>query len=148
VARVRVADVTDRVIRAALAALALTALISGVWASVAPRGFYEDFPGAGRAWVAADGPYNEHLARDFGALNLALAIVTIVALVTLARAAVIAAALAWIAYGVPHLVHHVRHRDVFDTADQVGTLGALALALVLPAIVLVAELRRDTRREV
>ena len=35
--------------------------------------FYDDFPGLGRSWVAADGPYNEHLVRDVGALNLALA---------------------------------------------------------------------------
>jgi hypothetical protein len=139
--------VPDRVIRCALAVLALTALVSGVWASVAPRGFYDDFPGAGRSWVAPDGPYNEHLVRDFGALNLALATVTIVALLTLGRAVVVAAALAWIAYTVPHVVYHARHRDVFDTVDQVATLGGLALALVLPTIVLVAELQRRARHE-
>jgi hypothetical protein len=139
---------TERVIRSALAALTAASLVSGVWASVSPRGFYDDFPGGGSQWVAADGPYNEHLVRDFGALNLALTVVTVVALVTLARAAVIAAAGAWIAYTVPHLVHHVRHRDVYDTADQVGTIGALVLALVLPAVVLVAELRRPPGRDI
>jgi len=134
---------TDRVIRSALAPLALVALLCGVWASVAPRGFYDEFPGAGRTWVAVDGPYNEHLMRDFGALNLALAVVTIVALVTLARAAVVAAAGAWIAYAVPHLIYHVRHLDVYDdTVDQVTSIGSLALALVLPGVVLVTELRR------
>jgi hypothetical protein len=139
--------VTDRVIRSALLALALAALVSGVWASVSPRGFYDDFPGGGRQWVAVDGPYNEHLVRDFGALNLALTAVTVVALVTLARAVVVAAALAWIAYTVPHLVYHARHLDVYDTADQVGTIAGLVLALVLPAVVLVAELRRPARRD-
>ena len=139
---------TDRVIRSALAALALAGAVSGVWASVSPRGFYEDFPGGGQTWVAVDGPYNEHLMRDFGALNLALTVVTVVALVTLGRAVVVAAALAWIAYAAPHLVYHARHLDVYDTSDQVSVITALVLGLVLPAVVLVAELRRTTGREV
>ena len=58
----------DRVIRAALAALAVVGLSSGLWAEFSPRSFYDEFPGGGRAWVAANGPYNEHLVRDFGAL--------------------------------------------------------------------------------
>jgi hypothetical protein len=85
---------------------------------------------------------SEHLVRDFGALNLALAVVTIVAAVTLGRAVVLAAAGAWIAWSLPHLVYHLRHRDVYDALDQVLNLTALAGALVLPAIVLVTELRR------
>ena len=80
----------ERVIRAALVALAVVAVSAGVWASVSPRAFYDNYPGLGHAWVAADGPYNEHLIRDFGALNLALAVMTIVAAVTLGRAVSIA----------------------------------------------------------
>lgn len=128
--------------RAALALLALTGLATGLWATLSPRSFFDGFPGAGREWVAADGPYNEHLVRDFGSLNLALAAVSIVALVTLGRAVVTAAALAWIVYGVPHLVYHARHLDVYGTGDQVGTIGALILALVVPVVVLVADRRR------
>jgi hypothetical protein len=131
-----------RVIRVALVALALIALWTGGWATVSPRAFFDTFPGAGHAWVAADGPYNEHLIRDFGALNLALAAVTIVAAVTLGRAVVIAAALAWLLYQVPHLVYHARHTDVYDSSDKVAVLAALALAVVLPVVILVAERRR------
>jgi len=131
-----------RAIRVALVLLALTALGTGVWATVSPRAFYDTFPGAGHSWVAADGPYNEHLIRDFGALNLALAAVTIVAAVTLARAVVIAAALAWLLYGVPHLVYHARHIDVYDSGDKAAVLVALALSVVLPVVILVAESRR------
>ena len=40
------------------------ALVVGVWALVLPRSFYDDFPAAGRHWVSALGPYNEHLVRD------------------------------------------------------------------------------------
>ena len=50
-----------------------------------PQSFYDDFPGLGRAWVSVDGPYNEHLVRDVGALNLALLVLFVVAWVRLDR---------------------------------------------------------------
>jgi hypothetical protein len=133
----------ERVLRAALALMVLTGLVTGLWATLSPRSFYDRFPGGGSEWVAADGPYNEHLVRDFGSLNLALAVLSLVALLTLARAAVTAAALSWIVYGVPHLVYHARHLDVYGTGDQVGTIAALVLALALPVVVLVADRRRS-----
>jgi hypothetical protein len=133
---------TGRVERAALAALAVVGLVTGLWAALAPRSFYDDFPGGGRSWVAADGPYNEHLVRDVGALNLALAVVTVVALVTLGRDVVFAAALAWLVFQVPHLIYHARHVDVYDGSDKVATIASLVLAVVLPAVVLVAVRRR------
>src|SRR5215471_7792509 len=127
----------ERVIRAALAALAVSGLVVGLWAAFAPRSFYDDFPGGGRSWVAPDGPYNEHLVRDVGALNLALTAAVIVALVTLSRAAVIGAGLAWLVYSVPHFVYHLRHLGIYDTSDKIGNVVALGLACVLPVIILV-----------
>ena len=138
---------TARVVRAALAALLVVAVPVGLWATLSPRSFFDEFPGGGRTWVAADGPYNEHLVRDFGSLNLALAAVTVVALVTLARPVVLAAAAAWILYSLPHLVYHLRHLDLYDTTDQVLNIAALVGGLVLPVIVLVAELRRPAERQ-
>ena len=129
--------------RIGLVLLGLIGLQVGTWATLAPESFYDDFPGGGRSWVAADGPYNEHLIRDFGSLNLALAVVTIVAAVTLGRAVVIAAALAWLAFQVPHLVYHARHLSVFDSADKVAVIVGLAAAVVLPIVILVAESRRS-----
>jgi hypothetical protein len=127
-----------RVARSALALLFVQGLIVGVWAAAWPRSFYDDFPSGGRAWVAADGPYNEHLVRDFGDLNLALAGVTLVALVSLTRLVALAAALGWIVYQAPHLVYHLRHLDLYDTTDKVANVTALVLALVLPVVVLLA----------
>jgi hypothetical protein len=127
-----------RVARSALALLFVQGLIVGVWAAAWPRSFYDDFPSGGRAWVAADGPYNEHLVRDFGDLNLALAAVTLVALVSLTRLVALAAALGWIVYQAPHLVYHLRHLDLYDTTDKVANVTALVLALVLPVVVLLA----------
>jgi len=131
-----------RVIRAALVALAFIALWAGLWATVSPRAFYDNYPGAGHAWVAADGPYNEHLIRDFGSLNLALAAVTIIAAVTLGRAVVTAAAVAWLLFQVPHLVYHARHLSVYASADKAAVMVGLVLSVVLPVVILVAESRR------
>lgn len=125
----------DRVLRVLLVLLALGNVQVGVWATFAPRSFYDDFPGGDRSWVALDGPYNEHLVRDFGATNLALGILTIAALVWLTRTLVITAGLAWIAYGVPHLVYHLRHLDVYDTGDQVANVVVLSLAPLAGAVV-------------
>ncbi len=125
-----------RAARIALALLLVQGLFVGAWAALWPRSFYDDFPGGGRAWVAADGPYNEHLVRDFGDLNLALAAVTLVALLAFTRWVVLAAALGWIVYGTPHLIYHLRHLDLYDTSDKVANVAALVLALVLPIVVL------------
>jgi hypothetical protein len=127
--------------RIALALLFAQGLIIGTWAAAWPRSFYDDFPGGGRSWVAADGPYNEHLVRDFGDLNLALAVVTLVALIAFTRSVVLAAALGWIVYQTPHLVYHLRHLDLYDTSDKVANVTSLLLALVLPIVVLLGARR-------
>ena len=127
----------DRLARIVLAVLAVSGAIVGVWATLAPRSFYDDFPGGGRSWVAPDGPFNEHLVRDVGSLNLALTVLTVAAAILLVRSLVVVAALGWLAYGIPHLVYHLRHRDVYDTGDQVASLVSLALVPALAVVALV-----------
>src|SRR3954447_17815194 len=106
--------------RIVLALLAFSSGVVGVWATFAPRSFYDEFPGGGRTWVSLDGPYNEHLVRDVGELNLALTVVTVFALVVLSRTLVLAAAIGWLVYSVPHLVYHLRHLDPFSGGDVVS----------------------------
>ena len=129
-------------VRIGLALLVLVSAQVGFWAALSPRSFYEDFPGGGHSWVAADGPYNEHLVRDFGDLNLALCLVTVVAAVTLVRATILAASGAWLIYSVPHLVYHLRHLDVYDGVDKAGNVVALAIVVVVPALLLWSALSR------
>jgi hypothetical protein len=120
-----------RLHRVALAIIAGGSLVVGVWAQALPRSFYDDFPGAGRVWVAVDGPYNEHLVRDVGGLNLALAFVAVAALVTGSLAVARAAGGGALLYGVPHLVYHAANLSPFDAADSVAmlvSLGMVALA--------------------
>ena len=128
--------------RILLGMMAAASALIGFWAGLAPRSFYNDFPGTGHPWVSPDGPFNEHLVRDVGWLNLALALVALVAAVTLARAAVGAAAGAAIVSGVPHLVYHVAHLDLYRTSDQIGNVVTLSLGPLAGAIVLVLTFRR------
>jgi hypothetical protein len=111
--------------RVALWVLVLGSTMVGLWALAAPQSFYDDFPGMGRVWVAVDGPYNEHLVRDVGALNLALAFVAAMALVSGSALVARAAGGAALIYGVPHFAYHALHLDPFDTGDSVAMLVSL-----------------------
>jgi hypothetical protein len=138
--------VREWIVRIVLVIWAAVSLQLAAWALIAPRSFYDDYPGFGRHWVSVDGPYNEHFVRDFGALNLALAVVTIAALITLSRPMVIAVAVAWLAWGVPHLVYHLRHLDLYSTTDKVLNVVALAALAVVAVVVLALTLTTPARR--
>jgi hypothetical protein len=122
--------------RISLAVIAGASAVVGVWAQAFPRSFYDDFPGAGRVWVAVDGPFNEHLVRDVGGLNLALAFVAVLALVTGSLVAARAAGGGALIYGVPHLAYHALHLDPYDTGDQVALVVSLGLAVVAALVAL------------
>ena len=127
-----------RVSRIGLAVLAVSALPLGAWVAIAPRSYYDSFPGLGSHWISPDGPYNEHLMRDFGALNLALGVFTVCAAVWLLRPMVIAAALAWIVYPLPHIAYHALNLGRYDTGDKIGIIAALAFAPIVAIVLLVA----------
>jgi hypothetical protein len=123
--------------RAVLVLLALAGLLTGGWASFAPRSFYTDFPGVRRGYVAADGPFNEHLIRDVGAMFLALAALAVAALLVRGLLAARLAALAWVVFSVPHLTYHASHLDMFEPADQWANVIGLSLLVLLPLAVLI-----------
>lgn len=129
--------------RIGLGYLLINAMLLGPWATIAPRSFYDNFPGLGRSWVSVDGPYNEHLIRDVGALNLALAVVLIAAFVTLSRQLVTVAAVAALAWGLPHFVYHAFNTEPLSTGDNVLSLGGLALASAYPIVLLYLAPRLD-----
>lgn len=125
----------DRGARVALTVMAIGSGLVGVWAAFFPRGFYDDFPGLGHHWLALDGPFNEHLARDVGELSLALTLLAVVAAVSLARPLVRATAAAFLVDGALHLAYHLRHLHAFPSGDRVA--GVVSL-LVGPVAALVA----------
>jgi hypothetical protein len=126
---------TTSVVRAGLGILALLQGIVGVWASLVPTSFYRSFPLPGHPWVSLLPPYNEHLTRDVGELNLALTVVLTAAAVTgrwlLSAVAVGAAAV----YAVPHAVFHFLHLEGFPTPDAVAQSVGSVLQLVVVAVV-------------
>jgi len=114
--------------------------VVGVWAALLPTQFYDSFPGLGLGpWVGVDGPYNEHLIRDVGALYLALAAAGIYAACATGIQAGRAVGIAWIVFSVPHLAYHAQHIEGFDglnLAVEIVSLSStivLALPLLLPA---------------
>jgi hypothetical protein len=118
--------------RIILAITALIGLFAGSWAAFLPQSFYDSFPGVGFGpWVAVDGPYNEHLVRDVGALYLALAAASIYAAVVMGVQASRAVGIAWLVFSVPHLTYHLHHLEGFTPLDAVGQVVALGSTVVL-----------------
>jgi hypothetical protein len=118
--------------------LAVAAAYQGVWAAAFPRSFYKDFPAPGLHWVAALGPYNEHLAVDVGALNLALLVLSVWALRRPTRESLAVTGGAWLIYNAIHFLWHMLHLHDFPIIDKIsvavilGGLLILSILMVLP----------------
>ena len=107
---------------------------AGLWAVLAPRSFYDSFPGLGRSWVSVDGPFNEHLVRDVGGLFCALAAVAVFALVQRTATASRAAGIVLLVSGVPHALYHAASTEVLEsTGDVVASVGGLVVGVALAA---------------
>jgi len=131
----------DRYTRVLLAIVAIGYIGVGAWAALAPRSFYDNFPGGGHQWVSADGPFNEHLVRDVGVLNLALAAVALAVLLRPSRYLIQVLAGAELVYTLPHLLYHAAHLDVFDTSDKVALMVSLAVTVLAPIGLLLSSSR-------
>ncbi|MFC4456114.1 hypothetical protein [Deinococcus sonorensis] len=120
--------------RVALAYLGITSMLVGLWALVFPRAFYDQFPGVG-VWVAGDGPYNEHLVRDVGGLNLSLALLSWYAVRQPAQVPGSVVGWAVLASAVPHFLYHSVHlQTIAARADQLSSLAGLLASVVCAAI--------------
>ncbi|NGY62977.1 hypothetical protein G7043_29055 [Lentzea sp. NEAU-D13] len=128
-------------LRAGLAFLALVQAIIGGWPLLAPKLFYDNFPLPTNQWVAYFPPFNEHLLRDFGSLNLALCVVLVFAAVTMERRLIQAALVGYLVYAVPHLIFHLGHLSHMPFADQVGNVVSLVAVVLIPLALLPLTLR-------
>src|SRR5436305_1836971 len=102
--------------------MAVTPLLVGVWATASPRGFYDQFPGAGHHWVSAVGAYDEHLVRDVGALYLGSLVLLALTWAWLDRRLVQAALISYAVAALPHLIYHLTALDGFSVGDGVAEL--------------------------
>ena len=136
-------------VRLGLWAMAFLSLLSGIQQQFAPRSFYDDFPGFGMHWVVVDGPYNEHLLRDIGGANLALAVVILFAIAQPTPGLVRAVAASILVAQIPHFIYHSAHLDLLPaTLDRVLQTASLALTLAIPIIVLLRAggIRQDGKK--
>jgi hypothetical protein len=122
-------------IRFALIYMAVAMGSVALYILLAPRTFYEDFPGWAQ-WVSALPPYNEHLLRDFGSAGLGLAVLAALAGLWLDRRLVQAAAIALLAGNLPHTIYHFTTTESYSASDNVASLGGLVLQCALPLLVL------------
>ncbi len=111
--------------------LALVELGIGVVATLTPRVFYDDVPG-----VSLASPYSEHLMRDVGAMNLALAAVIFVAAITMEQLMVRTALTAYLVFAIPHLLFHVTHHQHYPTTVAITETTGLVVAVLLPVALL------------
>jgi hypothetical protein len=123
-------------IRFGLIYLAVTIGWVAVWILIAPKGFYDNFPGGSAHWVSALPPYNEHLERDFGATSLGLAVLAALAAMWMERRVIQATAIALFVAGVPHFAYHLTTTEHYSTGDNVLSLTGLALDALLPLAIL------------
>ncbi len=124
-------------LRGGLLLVAATTLGAGLWALPFPRSFYGDFPFPGWGWISTLGPYNEHLVRDYGAMNLALGVLLVSAAISPERRLSRVALLTYLVFAIPHFVFHAtqtHHFSLFHNALQLGSLGLLVL---LPGALLI-----------
>jgi hypothetical protein len=127
--------------------LAVPQLVVGIWAIVAPRSWFDSFPGFGPRLVAAEPPYNQHLASDVGAGFLATGVALLVAVIWANRTGIQIALVAYVAFTLPHVLYHATHpahalSGVDNVANSLALAGGLVLALVLAWAVHVGGHRR------
>ena len=110
-------------------------LVVGLWAVLAPTNWFESFPGFDPRLVAAEPPFNQHLATDAGAGFLATGVMLLVAAIWANRAAIHIALLGYVAFTVPHVLYHATHpADALTGAEDVVNTLTLASGLVLAAV--------------
>jgi hypothetical protein len=133
--RSRVPDRFAGVLRAGLVGLATLQAVDGIYALIAPRSFYDDFP-FGRGWVAALPEYSEHLVRDVGGLFLATAVVLLAAAIYLERRLVAVALISFLAFSLPHSIFHAFNLGSYSTGDLVANALGLGATVAVPVLLL------------
>jgi hypothetical protein len=126
-----------------LGGLAISQAVVGIWALLAPSGFYQSFPAAGHAWISLLPPYNEHLVRDVGALSLSLTVLLTAAAAVASHSLIRLAVTAYAVYAIPHTVFHGLHLQGFPALDTVAQMAGFATQLLAATLALLTTFPRD-----
>lgn len=115
--------------------LAAPQLFVGLWAVTAPGNWFRNFPGFDPRLVAAEPPYNHHLASDAGAGFVATGVVLLVAAIWGNRASLLTALLAYAVFTVPHVLYHATNpADALTGFEDVTNVLALGSGLILAGV--------------
>lgn len=115
--------------------MAVPQLAVGLWAVVAPASWFDSFPGFDPRLVAAEPPYNQHLATDAGAGFVATGVALLAAAIWANRAGVRVALLAFVAFTIPHTGYHALNpSDLLSGSEDIVNVLTLASGLVLAAV--------------
>lgn len=132
----------------ALSFSALLGLFVGGWAYFAARSFYDSFPGILGSWVSVDGPFNEHLIRDVGAMYLALAAASVGGLLWRHPLVFRVLGLAWTVFGLLHFLYHAGHLEHMSLEAAIGEMVALGVSLMLGILLLIPDRAADAVKTV
>jgi AhpD family alkylhydroperoxidase len=136
----------DRLTRTALLSVGVPQLIAGLWLRIAPHDFYENFPGLGAHWVRVLGPYDGHALTDYGAALIGFSAgLVAVALFPRLRALPVMVS-AWLLAAIPHLAYHLAATGPLSATSNVINISLLAGSVIVPAAVLVIDLRSHAAR--
>jgi hypothetical protein len=131
-------------VRIGLVALGIPNIAAGAWAVLAPQGWYDNFPGWDPRLVAAEPPYNAHLATDAGAGLLASGLVLLVAAWLADIRSVRLALVAFAAFAIPHAAFHTFNpSDGLTDAQDIQNASVLVFSVVAAAVLFVASGRRQ-----
>ncbi|HMK12881.1 MAG TPA: hypothetical protein VK461_14925 [Acidimicrobiales bacterium] len=115
--------------------LAVPQLLIGLWAVLAPHHWYENFPGVHPHLIAAEPPYNQHLATDAGLGFLCTGVGLIAASLWGRRVGLYVALITYAAFAVPHVLYHALHpAEALSTSENVTSVLFLLAGVALAAV--------------
>jgi hypothetical protein len=117
--------------------VAVPQLVTGIWAVLAPRHWFDEFPGLGPMLVAAEPPFNRHLATDAGGAFLATGVAAAIAVVWPRRQLVTLALVTYLAFAIPHTIYHAAHEAPgLSSGEDVVNVVMLLSAVIAAAVLL------------
>ncbi|MEV7521398.1 hypothetical protein [Streptomyces sp. NPDC091371] len=122
---------TDAWLRVGLAFLTAVQFGVGCWALLFPYSFFSV------PWVGMGMAYNVHLMTDYGAMSLATSVALGAGAVTMQRTVIRTGLASYLVFATAHLAIHIGLVDHLPPGRRVPLLASLALAAVIPAVLLV-----------
>lgn len=137
-------DLVPHWIRLALVALGVPNVATGTWAILSPQVWFDRFPGFDPRLVAAEPPFNAHLATDAGAGFLATGGILLLAAWSGDRRSARLALAGFGLFALPHAAYHALNPAPGLTgAEDVQNVVLLAFSVAVTGALLVVLRRGD-----